>query len=100
MRMMRDEAIARLKAHETELRDAGITSLALFGSVARGEAGEGADLDLMCEIDGRRVLGLLDFIGLQMQLEDIVGSPVDLVERPCMLPQIAARADHERMPIF
>ena len=35
--MERDSVIAALKAHEQELRTAGVLSVSLFGSVARGE---------------------------------------------------------------
>jgi predicted nucleotidyltransferase len=36
--MTRDEIIARLKAHETEIKAEGVVYLALFGSRARGNA--------------------------------------------------------------
>lgn len=43
------EMIAALRAHEVELRAAGIRHLSLFGSVARGDAGAGSDVDLLPE---------------------------------------------------
>ncbi len=39
-----------------------------FGSVARGEAGEDSDVDLVVEFEGRK--SLLDLIGLKLDLED------------------------------
>jgi predicted nucleotidyltransferase len=33
-----------LRSHQAELREAGVKSLKLFGSVVRGEAGPGSDL--------------------------------------------------------
>ena len=61
--MNRDVAIARLKAHETELRRIGVLHLYLFGSTARDEAGADSDVDLffdyergkfgVYELDGR-----------------------------------------------
>lgn len=44
--MERDQAIARLKEHEAELRQLGIEHLYLFGSTARSEAREDSDVDL------------------------------------------------------
>jgi len=44
--MNRDEAIARLKKHEAELRGLGVEHLYLFGSTARGDARQDSDVDL------------------------------------------------------
>jgi predicted nucleotidyltransferase len=98
--MTREEAIARIKSHEAELRAGGINSLALFGSIARGDQRPDSDLDLMCDIDEGQNLSLFDFIGLRLRLEDIVGTHVDLVERAYMRPRIARRAMNDEVPIF
>jgi predicted nucleotidyltransferase len=44
--MRRDDAIAKLKQHEAELRRLGVHHLYLFGSTARGDAREDSDVDL------------------------------------------------------
>jgi predicted nucleotidyltransferase len=44
--MERGEVIAKLKQHEAELKRFGVEHLYLFGSTARGEAGEDSDVDL------------------------------------------------------
>ena len=98
--MTREEAIARIKPHEAELRAAGITSLALFDSVARGDARADSDIDLMCEIDKTRVHDLLDFIGIQLRLKDIVGQRVDLVQQAFMRPRIAQDAAKDQIRVF
>ncbi|MDR7153811.1 putative nucleotidyltransferase [Sphingobium xenophagum] len=98
--MTREEAIARIKPHEAELRAAGITSLALFGSVARGEARPDSDVDLMCDIEKGKVASLLDFIGLQLRLESILGASVDLAERKMLMPTIARHASRDTVPVF
>jgi predicted nucleotidyltransferase len=41
-----EQVIAALRAHEAELRQAGLRSLSLFGSVARGETEADSDIDL------------------------------------------------------
>lgn len=45
--MGKDQVIAKLREHETELRAAGAEHVSLFGSVARGEATEVSDLDVL-----------------------------------------------------
>lgn len=84
--MKSDEAIALLRAHERDLRAAGVESVSIFGSVARGEATPGSDLDLVVRVDaafregGFAYFGRLD--ALNTQLSDIFGCPVDIVTEP------------------
>jgi predicted nucleotidyltransferase len=68
-----------LKAHQAELRSFGVTSLAVFGSVARGEATEESDVDFLIEFDEARSIDLFDFIMLNQFLEEKLGAKVDLV---------------------
>ena len=49
--MDKQTAIARLKAHEAELRAMGVVSLSLFGSTARGDARSDSDVDVAVTID-------------------------------------------------
>jgi predicted nucleotidyltransferase len=98
--MTREEAIARIKPHEGELRAAGINALALFGSVARGDQREDSDIDLMCDIDMLQRVSLLDFIGLQLRLQDILGTAVDLTEREMLMPTMARHASRDRAAVF
>jgi len=49
--MDRPAAIARLKEHETELRQLGVQHLYLFGSTARGEARDDSDVDLFFDYE-------------------------------------------------
>ena len=57
-------------------RQYGAERVYLFGSYARGEAGEGSDVDL--RIDKGDIQGL-QFAGLVCDLEDALGSSVDLI---------------------
>jgi uncharacterized protein len=66
-----------LRSHKAELREAGVKSLQLFGSVVRGEARPESDIDILVEFS--RPIGLLAFVGLKHRLSDLVGRPVDLV---------------------
>jgi uncharacterized protein len=66
-----------LRSHQAELREAGVKSLKLFGSVVRGEARPESDIDILVEFF--RPVGLLAFLGLKHRLADLLGRPVDLV---------------------
>jgi uncharacterized protein len=74
--MRRDEVIAIVTAHQDELRSMGVESLDLFGSVARDEATPESDVDFLVELN--RPMGLFDFVGIKLYLEDILGRDVDL----------------------
>jgi uncharacterized protein len=66
-----------LRSHQAELREAGVKSLKLFGSVVRGEANPESDIDILVEFS--RPIGLLAFVGLKQRLAELLGRPVDLV---------------------
>ena len=40
-----------MSTHADDIRRHGVTQLALFGSIARGEAGPSSDVDLLIEVD-------------------------------------------------
>ncbi len=52
----------------------GARNLRVFGSVARGEASEGSDLDLLVDWEPGR--SLLDHVGLVQDLEELLGVKV------------------------
>ena len=58
----------------------GVTRLEVFGSVARGDAKTGSDLDLLVAFKPGTSLGL-DFVSLQEELEGLFGRSVDLLTR-------------------
>jgi predicted nucleotidyltransferase len=49
--MRRDEAPRLLAEHRDEIAGFGVSSLAVFGSVARDEAGADSDIDILVEFD-------------------------------------------------
>lgn len=68
------------------LRNAGATRSALFGSYVRGEATENSDIDIL--VDLPREKSLFDFIGLKLQLEEVLEKKVDLVEYGTIKPRL------------
>ncbi len=76
--MKRDEVISKLRAHEAELRAAGIVRIAIFGSVARGDNSPGSDIDLLADFDKTKHYTLLTMGRLESRLADLLETRVDL----------------------
>ena len=74
--MQRDEVLRRLSADRKELGGYGVKSIAVFGSVARGEAGPDSDIDILVEFG--EPTGLFEFVRLKRHLESLLGRRVDL----------------------
>ena len=79
---------ALLKRHQADLHQRGVKSLAVFGSLARGEATLASDIDVLVEFD--RPVGLFEFIRLKLFLEDLTGCRVDLVTPDAIRPAMRA----------
>lgn len=74
--MRRDVALRIIAENREEIARLGVKSLAIYGSVARDEAGTKSDVDLLVEFG--QPVGLFGFIELKEFLERILGRPVDL----------------------
>ena len=88
--MKRAEVLRLLAEHRDELAAMGVQSLAVFGSVARDEAGPESDIDLLVEFS--RPVGLFQFMEVQERLESILGTKVDLGMPDALKPRMRARA--------
>ena len=93
--MDREYVIAKLREHELELKAAGIVHLPLHGSLARGAAPATSDVDLIAEFDTTKHLSLLDMVGLENRLSDLLGAPVDLSPEDTLKEPVAERAARE-----
>ena len=80
----RSEVTALLSSHRDDLNRLGITSLLVFGSVARDEAGPDSDVDLIVEFN--HSVGYLGLSRVQRELEKLLGCRVDLAT-PGMIRQ-------------
>jgi predicted nucleotidyltransferase len=95
-----EHVIATLRAHEAELRQAGIRRLSLFGSVARGDAEAESDVDLAAELDPEAGIGLFALGALERRLAELVGRKVDLLPEPVEKPRLRANIDRDRRRAF
>ncbi len=96
--MKRDEVMRILSAQRAELQqNFGAKSLALFGSVARDEATESSDVDLLVEFD--RPTGLFGLVQLQQHLEALLGCKVDVGTMAGLRPRIRERVLREALRV-
>jgi hypothetical protein len=97
--MQRDQAITRLKEHEAELKRLGVKSLYLFGSTARGDAGDDSDVDLFFDYD-EGIFGLFDLMEVQEQASRILGQPADVMTRDSIHKVLRPRIEATALRVF
>lgn len=98
--MDRDQVLATLRAHERQLKHSGIVRLSLFGSTARGDAGPSSDVDLLATFDSTRRISLLDIAGMELDLAEMLGCKVDLIEEGALKPRIQEMVEAEAVRAF
>ena len=75
----------------------GARNVRVFGSVARGDADEHSDIDLLVEFDTER--SLLDHAGLWLELQELLGVKVDVVSERGLKARIRERVLQEAIPL-
>lgn len=75
----------------------GARNVRVFGSVARGEADAQSDLDFLVDLEPGRTL--FDLGGLQYDLEQLLGCPVDVVTERGLKVRIRDRVLQEAVPL-
>ncbi len=73
------------------------SNLLLFGSAARGEDKPGSDIDIMCDFGPEP--DSLDIVRFGLELEDLLGRPVDVVEARSLRGRVAPGALHDAVPL-
>jgi uncharacterized protein len=81
-----DEVLKILRRHEPELRQRGVVHAAVFGSVARGEARETSDVDVLVDLDPGKRLGMFEYAAIKLFVASLFGAetldgPIDVVSR-------------------
>lgn len=90
-----------IDAHRCEILDLaarhGVTDVRVFGSMARGDADDASDVDLLVRpLPGT---SLMDLGGLLMDAQDLLGRRVDVVSERALAPQIRERVLREAQPL-
>ena len=95
--MRRDEVLATLDRHRSELARMGVKSLRLFGSVARNEASPASDIDLLVEFVETPTFSA--FMKLKIYLEDLLGGRVDLVTESGLRDRVRPYVEKEAIRV-
>ena len=102
--MGQDQIIGALRAHERELKQAGVASLSLTGSVARGNDRPDSDIDVVVRLtndaqgDGFAYFGRID--RLRQRLETILDRHVDLITEPVRKERLRREIEKDRVLAF
>ena len=81
------EQIENIKQHFS------VSRLAVFGSVARGEAAADSDIDILVDFNKKATFDL--FMELKFYLEELLDAGVDLVTDKALRPQIRKEIEQE-----
>lgn len=96
--MNKADALERLQAHKAHLaREFGVIDLAVFGSVARGDAGARSDIDILVRFDGPATSRR--YFGVQFYLEDLLGRSVDLITDKALRPELRPYIEREAVHV-
>jgi predicted nucleotidyltransferase len=96
--MITRESIQRKRGAILEIaRRYGAFDVRIFGSVARGDATEFSDLDLLVRFEPGR--SLFDHVGLLMDLRDLLGVDVDVVSEGALQGRFGQKVRKEAVPL-
>lgn len=98
--MSKVEVIDKLRAHEPELKAAGIMRLSVFGSVARGDNSSESDVDLLADFDTTKRYTLLTMGRLENRLAGLLGAKVDLSSPEWLKDSVKSQALQEAVRAF
>jgi predicted nucleotidyltransferase len=89
-----------LRAHEDELRRLGVSHAAVFGSVARGEAGAESDIDVLVDLDESRPMGVFEYARLKLYIDELLDGSSDVVNRRTLKPLLRSNILHDTIHAF
>ena len=95
-----DDVVAILKSREGFFREKGVTRLAVFGSLARGDARSDSDVDLVIDLDPNAKFSLLDLVHVGEESSEALGRKVDVVLRRAVKPRFLGAIERDGVNVF
>jgi hypothetical protein len=86
--MRKQDAICRLREHTDAIKAIGATSMYLFGSTARDEAGAASDLDLFIDYDKDSRFSAIELLRIKHYVSDALDIEADVTTRDGLHPLI------------
>lgn len=80
------------------LKRHGVLRAALFGSLISGKMKEDSDIDLLIDLEQEK--SLRDLVALKLELEEVLGRNVDVVEYVTIHPLLKERILREKVPVL
>lgn len=90
MKSRRDEILAIAAKH-------GAANIRIFGSVVRGEDRDDSDVDVLVDMADDR--SLYDLVGLQQDIESLLGRKADVLTTDSLHPRLKDRILAEALPL-
>lgn len=72
--------------------------IGVFGSYARGDHSEDSDLDILIDFEGN--VNLIDLIGLEQELSELLGLKVDLITQKSIHPPLKPIIENDLIRIL
>lgn len=98
--MDRDRVLEVLRSHASELKQAGVIHLHVFGSVARGESTADSDVDVFAEFEPDKAMTLVTLGSVETRLTELLARPVELSIADWMKQPVRERALREAVIAF
>ena len=96
--MEKQVVLTQLKSCIGEIRQRfSVKALAIFGSIARDDAVDGSDVDVLVVFDKKAGFDL--FMDLKFYMEDLLGTQVDLVTDKALRPQVRREIEREMIHV-
>jgi len=99
------EVIKALKSVRPQLEEAGVLHAGVFGGTARGEHRPESDIDILVDIDTRRIGDIVSYIKITDRIKEAVkarcrGFEVDVADHATLKPRILERVEQDVLYAF
>lgn len=94
-KMNTNDTFRQLRAHQADFANFKVKSLAIFGSVARGEARPESDVDILVDFEGPATFD--QYMQLRFFLEELLGCHIDLLTRKGIRPELLKDIEQEAL---